>query len=285
VVAVTQAVAERPAEAKRPTLFVERLPAFVRKPIVETGRPFQLLGSLLYTAVSNPVGYWRDTLDEMYGMLRFCFLPVLAAVGGFTFLIGNLAYGTLTLAGAQNRVGTYFVMADVREIAPFTTAMAVAGVMGTAMCADLGSRKIREELDALQVLGMSVERTLVLPRVLSVTVMTVAFNFTSILLGISMAVSSGAVFGNTAAGSIFAVFFAIMNPYDLLIASTFKCLVLGLFIGTVCAQKGLNAAGGAQGVGKAVNQAVVQCFVAIWIVNFVINTSMLGLFPELEINR
>jgi phospholipid/cholesterol/gamma-HCH transport system permease protein len=271
--------------SKRDPSKVELIPARLRNPIIEVGRPFQLLGSLLWTAVSNPVGYWRDTLDEMYGMLRFTFLPVLAAVGGFTFLIGNLAYGTLTLAGAQSRVGTYFVMADVREIAPFTTAMAVAGVMGTAMCADLGSRKIREELDAMQVLGVSINRTLVLPRVLAVTIMTVAFNFTSCLLGISMAVSSGSIAGNTAAGSIFAVFFAIMNPYDLLIASTLKSAILGLFIGTVCAQKGLNAAGGAQGVGKAVNSAVVQCFVAIWIINFVINTSMLGLFPELELNR
>lgn len=267
------------------TSALERLPAWSRKPIVETGRPFQLLGELLYQAIRYPVGYWRDTFDEMYGMLRFCFLPVLAAVGGFTFLIGNLAYGTLTLAGAQSRVGTYFVMADVREIAPFTTAMAVAGVMGTALCADLGARKIREELDAMEVLGINVVRTLVLPRVLAVTIMTVAFNFTSILLGISMAVSSGAIVGDTRAGSIFSVFFAILTEYDLLIASTFKCAVLGLFIGVVCAQKGLNAKGGAQGVGRAVNEGVVQCFVAIWIVNFVINTSMLGLFPEILINR
>jgi phospholipid/cholesterol/gamma-HCH transport system permease protein len=264
---------------------VETLPTWIRRPIVETGRPFQLLYEVLYQAIRYPIGYWRDTLDEMYGMLRFCFLPVLAAVGGFTFLIGNLAYGTLTLAGAQSRVGTYFVMADVREIAPFTTAMAVAGVMGTALCADLGARRIREELDAMEVLGINVVRTLVLPRVLSVTIMTVAFNFTSILLGISMAVSSGAIAGDTRAGSIFSVFFAILTEYDLLIASTFKCAVLGLFIGTVCAQKGLNAKGGAQGVGRAVNEGVVQCFVAIWVVNFVINTSMLGLFPEILINR
>jgi phospholipid/cholesterol/gamma-HCH transport system permease protein len=264
---------------------VESIPQWIRRPIVETGRPFQLLMEVTYSAVRHPVGYWRDTLDEMYGMLRFCFLPVLAAVGGFTFLIGNLAYGTLTLAGAQSRVGTYFVMADVREIAPFTTAMAVAGVMGTALCADLGARRIREELDAMEVLGINVVRTLVLPRVLSVTIMTVAFNFTSILLGISMAVSSGAIAGNTRAGSIFSVFFAILTEYDLLISSTFKCAVLGLFIGVVCAQKGLYAKGGAQGVGRAVNEAVVQCFVAIWIVNFVINTSMLGIFPEILINR
>jgi phospholipid/cholesterol/gamma-HCH transport system permease protein len=280
---MTQQTLERPSP--QISGVEKRIPGFVRKPIVETGRPFQLLGTLLFTAVANPKGYWRDTLDEMYGMLRFCFIPVMAAVGGFTFLIGNLAYGTLTLAGAQTRVGTYFVLADVREIAPFTTAMTVAGVMGTAMCANLGARRIREELDAMKVLGVSVNRTLVLPRVLSVTIMTVTFNFVSIFLGIAMAVSSGAVFGNTSAGSIFSVFFAIINPYDLLIASTFKSLVLGLFIGTVCAQKGLNAAGGAQGVGRAVNEAVVQCFVAIWIVNFCINTSMLGLFPELAINR
>src|SRR5437879_7005051 len=130
------------------------LPGWVQGLVVEVGQAGQLLGYLVKTAVTNPRGYWGATRDEMYAMLRFCWLPCALAVGGFTFLIANYAYDLLSLIGAQNRLGTYFVMASVREISPFCTGMAVAGVMGTAMTADLGARRIREELDALTVLGV-----------------------------------------------------------------------------------------------------------------------------------
>jgi phospholipid/cholesterol/gamma-HCH transport system permease protein len=62
-------------------------------------------------------------------------------------------------------------------------------------------------------------------------------------------------------------------------------MLIGLFIGIVCAQKGLNSKGGAEGVGRAVNQAVVLCFAAVWIFNFIVNAVLLGLNPDMLINR
>lgn len=264
--------------------FVGTLPSGFRNLIVEVGQVGQLTAALFKTAIRNPRGYWADTLEEMYGLLRFCYISVLLCVGGFCFLIGNYAYNILTLVGAPNRLGFFFVFATAREIAPFCTGMAVAGVMGTAMTADLGARKVREELDALKVLGVDMVRALVLPRVLAITIMTVAFDLVGIAIGTALAALAGCAIGIVSYGAFFSVFLANMTAPELA-GTTIKTLLIGLFIGIVCAQKGLNSKGGAEGVGRAVNQAVVLCFAAVWIFNFVVNAVLLGLNPDILINR
>jgi phospholipid/cholesterol/gamma-HCH transport system permease protein len=277
-----------PEETQRPLTTSGRLmhssPAWVQRMVVDVGDSGRLLGHLVRTAVKEPRGYWGATRDEMYYMLKFCWLPVMLAVGGFSFLIANYAYDLVSLLGAGNRLGTYFVFASLREISPFATGMAVAGVMGTAMTADLGARKIREELDAFTVLGVDAVRTLVLPRVIAITVMMVAFNIVGSLLGMSMALISATWLGTTSPGAFIGnILGAITVPE--LIGTTVKCTLIGLFIGIVSAQKGLTAKGGAEGVGRAVNEAVVLSFAAVWVLNFVVNATMLGLNPEMLINR
>ncbi|MBV6728792.1 ABC transporter permease [Nocardioides daeguensis] len=263
---------------------MQKTPSGVQRVIVDVGESGRLLGQLVATAVREPRGYWGATRDEMYSMLRFCWLPVTLAVGGFTFLIANYAYDLLSLLGAGNRLGTYFVFASIREISPFCTGMAVAGVMGTAMTADLGARRIREELDALTVLGIDAVRTLVLPRVLAITVMMVLFNILGSLLGIGMARVSATWLGDTSPGAYMGNIFGALTVPELG-GTVIKTLMVGLFIGVVAAHKGLTAKGGAEGVGRAVNEAVVLSFAAIWVINFIVNATMLGLFPEMLMNR
>jgi len=260
------------------------LPAWLQRLVVEVGQAGQLLAYLVRSAVTQPRGYWGATRDEMYSMLRFCWLPVALAVGGFTFLIANYAYDLLSLLGAGNRLGTYFVFATLREISPFCTGMAVAGVMGTAMTADLGARRIREELDALTVLGVDAVRTLVLPRVIAISVMMVAFNVLGSVLGMGMGLISATALGTTSPGAYLGNMLGALTVPEL-VGTTVKCTLIGIFIGVVSAQKGLTARGGAEGVGRAVNEAVVLSFAAVWIFNFVVNATMLGLNPDMLINR
>jgi len=263
---------------------MHRSPSSFQRIATDVGEAGQLLAYLVKTAVKEPRGYWGATRDEMYYMLRFCWLPVVLAVGGFSFLIANYAYDLVGLLGAGNRLGTYFVFASLREISPFATGMAVAGVMGTAMTADLGARKIREELDAFTVLGVDAIRTLVLPRVIAITVMMVAFNIVGSLLGMSMAMISATWLGTTSPGAFLGNLLASMTVPEL-VGTTVKCTLIGLFIGIVSAQKGLTARGGAEGVGRAVNEAVVLSFAAVWVLNFIVNATMLGLNPEMLISR
>jgi len=263
---------------------MQATPSGIQRVVTDVGQSGQLLAAVVKSAIRQPTGYWGDVRDEMYSMLRFCWLPVLLAVGGFTFLIANYAYDLVSLLGAGNRLGTYFVFASLREISPFCTGMAVAGVMGTAMTADLGARRIREELDALTVLGVDMIRSLVLPRVFAITVMTVLFNILGGVLGIGVALISASWLGDTSTGAYMGNLFGALTIPEIG-GTIIKTLLIGLFIGVVSAQKGLTAKGGAEGVGKAVNEAVVLSFAAVWVLNFVVNLTMLGLFPDMLINR
>ena len=76
------------------------------------------------------------------------------------------------------------MLASIREFAPFVTAIVLAGVAGTAITADLGARKIREELDALQVLGVDPVKNLVVPRFLALMLVTGMFDVFAVLFGI-----------------------------------------------------------------------------------------------------
>jgi phospholipid/cholesterol/gamma-HCH transport system permease protein len=134
------------------------------------------------------------------------------------------------------------------------------------------------------VLGIDPERSLVLPRVIAMTVMMVGFNIIGVVIGTTMAGVATTVIGTTSAGAYIDNFLSIMNMTDL-VGTTIKSFLLGLFIGVVCAQKGLNVRGGAEGVGRAVNQAVVLCFAAIWVINFVFNAIMLGVNPDMAVTR
>jgi phospholipid/cholesterol/gamma-HCH transport system permease protein len=261
-----------------------RFPGPVRSLLVEVGQLGQLLGQLVSTAIKDPRGYWASTLDELYSMLRYCWLPVFVSIAGFVFLMSNYAYDLVSLLGAQSRASTYLVMAITREISPFCTGMAVAGVMGTAMTADLGARRVREELDAMTVLGVDIVRVLVLPRVLAITIMTVAFALVGQIIGVCMGLTAATVVGDSSVASFMGNFLAIMTAPEI-IGAFVKVALTGLFIGVVCAKKGLTASGGPEGVGKAVNQAVVICFIAVWIINFSVNTIMLGLNPDMLVNR
>src|SRR5207248_5340453 len=96
---------------------------------------------------------------------------------------GLQAANFLTLFGALDRLGGFFVLASIREFAPFVDAIVLAGVAGTAITADLGARKIREELDALQVLGVDPVKSLVVPRFLSLMLITTLFDIYALLFG------------------------------------------------------------------------------------------------------
>jgi len=88
----------------------------------------------------------------------------------------------LVLFGALDRLGGFFVLASIREFAPFVDAIVLAGVAGTAITADLGARKIREELDALQVLGVDPVKNLVVPRFLALMLVTGLFDIYALLV-------------------------------------------------------------------------------------------------------
>ena len=107
-----------------------------------------------------PYPYGGEFVGQFLFALRLCWSPLLISTVAVCYGAPGLqAANFLTLFGALDRLGGFFVLASIREFAPFVCAIIVAGVAGTAITADLGARKIREELDALQVWALIPSRT------------------------------------------------------------------------------------------------------------------------------
>jgi phospholipid/cholesterol/gamma-HCH transport system permease protein len=283
-----QGVVESPARKKAVAPKVGRglrsAQGAATRPLAQAGEMVQLLLEVTRSAVREPRGYWGDVREQMFEILKLCWLPMIISTTAFGFGAPGLQGGNIFLLfGIPERLGSFFLMASVREFAPWINAMVVAGVMGTAITADLGARRIREEFDAMEVLGVDPVRSIILPRVIALTIMTGLMDIVALSFGVfggllaafELGVNSSAYFDN---------FWNNATTTDMW-CSVVKTALFGLIIGVVCCYKGYRAEGGPIGVGRAVNQAVVIAFAAIWMFNFAFTTLMLGLSPDMQVYR
>lgn len=249
----------------------------------ECGELTLMGGQVLKSAIMHPRGYWSDVKDQIYDALKLCWVPMVFAVAGFGFGAPGLQGGNiLYLFGVPDRLGGFFMFATIREFGPFVEAMVVAGVVGTAITADLGARRIREEIDAMEVLGVDPIRKLVLPRVVSTTIMTAFFDLFALLMGLVGGYSAGVFFLGASPSGFVASFYSQANISDDW-GSFVKSAVFGVIIGLVCCYKGYRAKGGPAGVGRAVNQAVVVSFALIWVVDYTFTNLLLGYAPSTQV--
>ena len=171
------------------------------------------------------------------------------------------------------------VIAVVREAGPIVTALIIAGAAGSAICADLGARKIRDEIDAMEVLAVDPLHRLVVPRVAAIAVVSVLLNGLVSVVGVAGGYFFSVVVQHGTPGPYFASFTALAQTSDLFQAEL-KALVFGLVAGLMASYKGLNAKGGPKGVGDAVNQSVVFTFMLLFAINFVASLLYQQLVPQ-----
>ena len=246
----------------------------------QVGNMMILTGKTIVATVKPPFPYGGEFISQFLFALQLCWFPLLISTVAFGFGAPGLqAANFLTLFGALDRLGGFFILASVREFAPFVTAVVVAGVAGTAITADLGARKIREELDALMVLGVDPIKNLVVPRFLSLMLITGLLNIYALLFGISGGIFAELTYGQPL-GGFFATLFNNASVTDLW-GSVLKTTLFGAIIAIVCSYKGMNASGGAQGVGTAVNEAVVIAFMGVFAFNYVFTQTLLATHPEI----
>src|SRR5436305_32337 len=248
----------------------------------EVGNMVILTGKTVVAALRPPYPYGAEFVGQFMFALRLCWFPLLISTVAFGYEAPGLqAADFLVLFGALDRLGGFFVLASIREFAPFVTAVVMAGVAGTAITADLGARKIRDELDALVVMGVDPIKNLVVPRFLSLMLVTGLFDIYALLFGIFGGVLATLV-NNAPLGPFFATLGNNAETTDLW-ASVVKTTLFGAIIAIVSCYKGMTASGGAEGVGRAVNQGVVISFLGIFAFNYVFTQTLLATHPEISV--
>jgi phospholipid/cholesterol/gamma-HCH transport system permease protein len=252
----------------------------VRHLLEELGDMMILTARTLSSALRPPYPYGGELVSQFLFTLRLVWFPLLVTTVAIDYGAPGLqAANFLTLFGALDRLGGFFVLAAIREIGPLITSIVIAGVAGTSITADLGARKVREELDALQVLGVDPVKNLVVPRFLALMLATGLFDIYALLFGIFGGILAELVSGGSL-GPFWNTLFANSSTTDLW-GSVLKTTMFGAIIAIVCCYKGMTASGGAEGVGRAVNEAVVISFLGIGAFNYVFTQTLLATHPNI----
>jgi len=221
----------------------------------------------------------KEFIQQAWFIASVTILPTALVSIPFGAVIA-LQLGTLTRQlGAQSYTGAASVLAVLREASPIVTALLIAGAGGSAICADLGSRKIREEIDAMEVLGVSPLARLVVPRVLACMLVAFFLNGMVAVVGVMGGYFFNVILQGGTPGAYLASFTALAQLPDLYVGEI-KALIFGMLAALVAAYKGLNAKGGPKGVGDAVNQSVVISFMLLFLTNFIITAIYFQVVPQ-----
>ncbi|WP_063007674.1 MlaE family ABC transporter permease [Nocardia kruczakiae] len=214
---------------------------------------------------------WREFIHQAWFICRISIAPsILMAIPFCAMIIFEInlildQIGGIDLSGSGAGVGV------IREMGPMTTVLVVAGAGATAICADLGSRKIREELDAIEVLGIDPIARLVVPRVAAAAVVAVFLNGVVTAVGITGGYVVS-VYVQGATPGQFVNSLSLLTGLGDFVVGEIKAGVFGLLAGLVGCHLGMRAKGGSKGVGEAVNQTVVVSFVLLFLTNSIITT-------------
>ncbi len=221
----------------------------------------------------------REFVEQAWFITSVTLMPTILVSIPFGAVI-SLQVGNLTgQLGAQSFAGASAVLAVVREAAPIAAALLIAGAAGSAICSDLGARKIREEIDAMEVLGVDPLARLVVPRVLATIFVALMINGLVIGAGIGGGYFFTVIIQGGSAGAFLSSFTALASLPDLYI-SMVKAGVFGWLAAIVGAYKGLNAGGGPSGVGRAVNESVIVAFMLLFFLNAIITAIYFQVVPQ-----
>ena len=245
--------------------------------VAQAGRLFALFLDVGRLMFRRPFQL-REFVQQAWFVASVTIIPTALVSIPFGAVIA-LQIGSLSRqVGAQSFTGAASVLAIVREASPIVVALLISGAGGSAICADLGSRKIRDEIDAMEVLGISPVQRLVVPRVLACTLVAVALNGLVSVVGVAGGYFFNVVLQGGTPGAYLASFSALAQLPDVY-TGELKAFVFGIIAAVVASYKGLNAGGGPKGVGDAVNQSVVITFLLLFFVNFVITAVYFQVVP------
>lgn len=236
--------------------------------ITNTGRAFTFFFQSAPLIFTRPFRF-----DEVIKQMEFVgnkSVLIICLTGAFTGLaLSYQIYLGFLLVNATNLVGPTVALGITRELAPVLTGLIVAARAGGAMAARLGTMRVTEQIDALEVMGVNPRQYLVAPRILAslltMPLLCGIFDFIAMMgshfLCINVLGLDAAIFWDRIQQWI--------DPGDIN-EGLIKATIFGVVFSAICTSRGYNAKGGAKGVGDATNQGVVNSMVMIIVMNYFI---------------
>lgn len=206
---------------------------------------------------------WKEVLNQCY-QVGYKSLPLVSLTGFITGLVfTKQSRPSLATFGASSWLPSLIAVAIIRALAPLVTALIVAGKVGSNVGAELGSMKVTEQIDAMEVSATNPFKFLVVTRIIAITLMMPMLVLYTGLIGMLGSYINVHGTEQTSFIAFFKSAFMSISFLDIF-ASLFKATIFGFTIGVAGCYQGYNAGNGTQGVGKAANAAVVVAMFMIF---------------------
>ena len=222
-------------------------------------------------------GPWflRSVFEHVWTVVIRCALPVIAVVFPFGMVMSLQGLAIFELFGAHRMLASLISVAVLRELSPVLASVLVAAQGGSSFAAELGSMRIKEELDATEVMAVDGLAWHVVPRVLALFIACPILNLIGSVAGLAGAFLTAVVFKGEQAGIFLGELWAFTTPADLW-GGLLKTSIFGVIIVLVACYQGYTASGGAAGVGRAVNDTVVYSVLVFLTVNYFLTSLLFG---------
>jgi phospholipid/cholesterol/gamma-HCH transport system permease protein len=242
------------------------MPGPVERYLTQTGRFFQMVGRI-FAWTPRPPYDWRELFRQMV-KVGVSSVPVVLLTTMFTGMVMALqTFTTLRRFNAESFVGSLVALSMVRELTSVLSGLIVAGRAGSAMGAELGTMRVTEQIDALEVMATDPVHYLVVPRVWASTIMLPLLVAMGNGVGIFGGYLVSVVLMGTNPVSYVDRTFQFMDLNDLF-SGLIKAAVFGFLLAAIGCQQGFYTTGGAEGVGRSTTSAVVVASIAILISDF-----------------
>ncbi|MFX0578498.1 MlaE family ABC transporter permease [Nocardia nepalensis] len=220
----------------------------------------------------------QEYCSQAWALFKVTAAPAVMMAVPFGAMVSVQTSGIINQVGASSLVGAASGIGVLRQGAPITAGLLMGGAAASAIGADLGARAIREELDAMRVMGVDPVRRMVVPRVLALLsiapILCTLIIATAVMASFTLAVAVNDV----TPGSFWNSFGAFASVVDMWFAIG-KSMVFALLVAVIAALRGMDAKGGPRGVADAVNSSVVLSIIAIVLANLAITQVQTMFFP------
>ena len=226
----------------------------------------------------------KETLLPNFYQVGVLSLPVIALTGTFIgMVLAVQAYFTFSNLGLETRLGSVINMTLVRELGPVLAATMLAGRVGAAMAAELGTMRVTEQIDALESMGTDPVHYLVVPRFLASIFMIPTLTIMADFMGVIGGYFYSILVLNIDAHHYWANSEAFVNRFDLF-SGIAKSVFFGAAIALISCHRGFRCLPGAEGVGRAATSAFVYSFVAILAIDLFLGNIMYSAYNRLYPN-
>jgi phospholipid/cholesterol/gamma-HCH transport system permease protein len=246
-----------------------------------TGRGVALAVSVVRYSVVDALSLrlpFGELVVEAWALLKVTAIPALLMAIPFGAMVSVQTSGLVNQVGASSLVGAASGVGVIRQGAPITAGLLMGGAAAAAIASDLGARAIREELDALRVLGIDPVRRLVVPRFWALIIIAPILCVIIIAAAVAASYSIAVTVSGVTSGSFWMSFGTFAKMVDVWFTIG-KAVLFAAIVAIISCLRGMEAKGGPRGVADAVNSSVVLNVVCIAIANLAVTQLQTMFFP------